>query len=485
MIPSNMARRGIVSLFLLLVFFFSGEKALAHNVRQNECDFPLSWGEYRTKHFAIIYSPDNIGLAQSIVSIYAEDLDKEYEQFSSAFGISLQTPISIRLYPNTDYFYCLNALSPVLGEKATHSHIGFREISLIANNIQADYNAWKEKALNGFRHELVGLFGEKVSNGNAPIGLLIGLGGYAEDPAEVFEERYRNAGSITEPNLMWQALWEGDNLPYGESELLQATSIVAYLIDVYGWNNFLDFLRDLVNSEGYRQSLLDTYGFRIQELQNHWVDYFKAYIIDRWRFNVFHNYHLEAIQELFSAGAYTDAVKGLQEAIPLIEIFGEEEELISANELLNQSQLGIKAGALVGDARQALLSGEYQECIDLSTQALGIYNQLGDQRRLGELELYVSVAEEILSLRGEVEEIRKDVPYPGEVKRLVDIGKRLGELGDQQGASAVEVALAVITASQRKFIELIFGIGVVIIILLLMRRIFRLKDPSPPETKLL
>jgi hypothetical protein len=480
-----MARRGIVFLFLLFTFFTPCEKAFAYDLRQNECDFILSWGEFRTEHFAIIYSSENIGLAQSIVSLFAKDLDKEYEQFSSAFGVSLQTPISIRLYPDANYFYCLNALSPLLGEKATHSHIGFREISLIAENIQADFDNWREKALNGFRHELVVLFGEQVSNGNTPVGLLAGLGGYAEDPVETFEERYRSAGNIVEPTLMWQALWEGDALPYGESEVLQATSIVAYLIDVYGWNSFLDFLRNIADSEGYRQALLDAYGFRIQELQNHWSDYFIVYITDRWRFNVFHNYHLEAIRELISAGAYADAVKGLQEAIPLIEIFGEEGNLDSAYELLALSQLGIQAGALVADARQALVSGEYQECIDLSSQALDIYNQLEDDRRLGELDLYISVAQEVLSLRSEVEEIKQDIPYPGEVKRLIDIGKRLSELGDQQGVSATEVVLAVITAGQRKFFEWLFGVGIVIVLFLLLRRIFHLKDPSPPETELL
>jgi hypothetical protein len=189
MIPSNMVLLTLLSLFLLFVLFFSGEKAPAYGVRQNEFDFLLSWGELTTKHFVSIYSSENIGLAQPVDNLFTEDLNKEYQLCSSAFGVSLQMPISIRHYPKMAYFFCLNALSPELGEKATHSHNCFREFSVIVNNIRADFNAWQVKALNDFRQELVALFGEKVSSGNAIDGLLMGLGGYTETPVAVFDER--------------------------------------------------------------------------------------------------------------------------------------------------------------------------------------------------------------------------------------------------------------------------------------------------------
>lgn len=485
MISLNMVRRGLILLLIFVIACLSGESTFAHKALQNECDHIFSWGEIRTDHFAIVYSPANIVLARSIASYFGDDLDKEYNQFSSAFGEHLETPISIRVYPDEYSYYCLNSLSPLLEEGATHAHIGYREISLIAENIQADYESWQSRAMNGFRHELVLLLGEQMSNGKAPAGLLAGLGGYAEDPAEVFEERHQNTEYIEEPILTLQTLWEDNLLPFDDTELLQATTTVAYLIDVYGWNRFLDFLGNFAVTDGYRQASQDTYGYRIQELQGHWNDYFKVYIAGRWRFNVFHNYHLEVFQELIKAGAYVDAVEGLQEAIPLIEIFGEEDDLVFANELIAISQMGIQAGVLVADARRSLVAGEYQQCIDLSTQALGIYKQLEDERRLGELRVYISIAQEILTLRNEVEEIKQNVTYPGEVQRLIEISERLSELGDQQGVSAAEIALTLITAGQRKFVELIFWGGAVVILILLLRRIYRLKDSSPPETELL
>jgi hypothetical protein len=485
MIPLNMVRRGLILIIIFFITCLHGKNTFAHEALQNDCDYLFSWGEIRTDHFAIVYSPANIVLAQSIASYFGDDLDVEYEQFSSAFGEPLETPISIRIYPDENSYFCLNTLSPLLKEGATHAHIGYREISLMANNIQADYETWQSKAMNGFRYELVLLFGEQLSNGIAPAGLLAGLGGYAEDPAEIFEERHQKAEFIAEASLRWQALWEDDVLPFDDSELLQATTTVAYLIDIYGWNRFIDFLGNIAVADGYRQAALDIYGLRIQELQRHWSDYFKVYISDRWRFNVFHNYHLEVFQELIEAGAYEDAVGGLQEAIPLIDIFGEEDDLVYANELLTISQMGVQAGVLVADARQSLIAGEYQQTIDLTTQASGIYKQLGDERRLGELEVYISIAQEVLSLRNDIEEIKPNVPYPGEVQRLIEISKRLSELGDQQGVSAAEIALTLITAGQRKFVELIFWGGALIILILLLRRIFRLKNSFPPETELL
>jgi hypothetical protein len=339
--------------------------------------------------------------------------------------------------------------------------------------------------MNGFRHELVALFGAHLSQGKIPDGLLKGIGGYGEDPADVFEDWYQMAGSITEPDLNWQSLWDGGDLLSDESALLQMTSIVAYLVDVYGWNSFVDFLRYLANTEGYHQALLDSYDLGIQPLQSHWRKYFTVYVSDRWHFNVFHNYELGVFEELIAAGAYSDAATGLQEAIPMIEIFGNEGDLVLAHELLASSKLGVQAGSLVGEARQAFIAGDYQHCIEVSNQALEIYHQLGDKRRKGEIEVYLAVAQEVLSLRNEVEEIGLDIPYPDQVKRLIEIGHRLSELGDGQGFTATEVALVIITSGQRKLINLLSALGGVLILFLLIRRVIAIRRPQPPEADLL
>jgi hypothetical protein len=483
MILKVMYSRKLVLLFL--VFSIPIGNSYARGFNQSECDRFYSWGEINTEYFAIVYSTANIGLAQSIVSFYGEILDEEYEQFSSAFSENLVTPISIRIYPQEQDYYCLNALAPILGGGATHSRIGSREISLIAENIHSDYGTWGSRALNDFRHELIVLFGVQLSQGKIPEGLLKGLGGYGENPAEVFEDWYQTSGNIFNPEFDWQILWDTEYAHSDKSRLLQTTSIVAYLIDVFGWNSFVDFLRNLASADGHRQALIENYAMGFQSLQSHWRDYFTVYVTDRWQFNVFHNYDLGVIMELMAAGAYVDAANSLEEAITVIEIFGEEENLSLARELLERSQKGIQAGAFVGEARQALIAGEYQRCVDISNQALGFYEQLGDNRRISEIEAYITVAQEVLDLRREVEQMKLDVPYPAQVERLIKIGHRLSELGDGQGVTETEISLATITGGQRKLTDFFFAGGGLMILVLLIRRFFVIKRAPPPEADLL
>lgn len=461
------------------------ETASASGRHQTDCNYSTTWREFQTESFAIVYPTQNAILAQSVLSSYGDSLDEEFINFSGAFGDGLVTPISIRLYPSSLEYYCLNALAPALGIGATHSHIGSREIALIADTITNNLSQWHSQALNGFRHELVVLFAEYISQGNAPPGLLHGIGGYAENPAETFEARFKAAGSINEPDINWQVLWDGNYLLSDESTHLQVTSTVAYLIDVYGWNTFVSFLQNLVISESYHQALINTYGLGIQDLQAHWREYFQVYVVGRWRANVFHSFDLTVFDEMITAGAYSDAVEGLQEAIPLIESFGEEAELLHAQDLLTRAQSGIEAGALTGQTRQKLLEGEYEKSVELSNQALSLYGQLGDDRRLAELETYLVLAQEVIELRGEIEAIMDNRTDLTITRRLYQIGQRLNELGDHHGVSLVNIALNDVSAAQRSLIEGIVAVGFVITLLLLWWRFRALWQTIPPEADLL
>ena len=490
MILYNMFFSRRVFLPLLVVMFytildFPVNPASATEVYQENCNYSMVWREINTTHFAILYSSKNFNLAQEIRGFYSSDLDEIYEDFSSAFGEDLVTPITIRIYPSENDYYCLNALVPSLRHGNTHSHIGAREISLIAENITPEIDAWHSQAMNGFRHELVVLFAEHISNGNAPQGLLDGLGGYAEDPNETFEDLYLASERIENPTLNWLSLWEGDERLSSDSAYLQTICTVAYLIDVYGWEYFVLFLRNLSESEGYRQILDKTYGLDILSLQEHWEDYFRVYLTGRWRTNVFHDFDLSVFEELIKAGAYSDAAEGLEDALPLIENFGDDEAYSFAQDLFAKSQLGIEAGAVASQARQAIVFGEFEKGIELSNQALDLYAQLGDNRKNEELENFLAISNEVLELRKEVASIEGDIINPIVPKRLANIGERLSELGDQQGFSLVNVALAAIISGQRLVLNCFSFIGILIVGFLLWRRVRSVKQSAPPESDLL
>ena len=140
---------------------------------------------------------------------------------------------------------------------------------------------------------------------------------------------------------------------------------------------------------------------------------------------------------------------------------------------------------MASQARQAIVFGEFEKGIELSNQALDLYAQLGDNRKNEELENFLAISNEVLELRKEVASIEGDIINPIVPKRLANIGERLSELGDQQGFSLVNVALAAIISGQRLVLNCFSFIGILIVGFLLWRRVRSVKQSAPPESDLL
>ncbi len=420
----------------------------------------------------ILYTASHVSLADQIQQNYIGTLESELASYQQAFESDLFLPITIRIYPSELEYYCLNPQAPAIGPEDLHSHIGDREIALIASVINRLPSTWESRAVNALRHEIAVLFGEQLSDGDAPVGLLQGLGGYFEDPAETFPARYQAAGEPIRPDRGWQRLWEEDVSVTDSLAFLQQTSIVAFLIDIYGWDQFTAFLRRIPEVQGYRQAGQDVYGENLQDLYAYWQRYFPTYVESRWQANVVHNYDLSQFEQLIDAGAYADAQAGLQRAIPLVDLFGEDAKRQQARLLLQQAEMGIEAGQLALESRQAILEGDYQAGRVKADQALALYAQLGDTRRVQEVELYRQINTEVLELRAELDRLRGGVAPldPIKTERLVEIGRRLAELGDMEGSEEVQAALLLLGAGQRALVEWVTVIGLLICVFIIWRR---------------
>jgi len=454
---------------------------------QTTCAGTLHWQNQTVGSFVVVYTRDNLDVAKEFISDFGEPLEAEFQNYAALFGISLETPITIRIYPTLDDYECLNALAPLLREEDTHSHIGGREVALIGEAIKANLSNWTSTARNAMRHEIAVLFAEKITESHAPPGLLQGIGGYFENPAETFERRFNTAGNIQSPTRSIQRLLEEDVPASDALILLQQTSIAAYLIDTYGWVRFLEFLTAVGESVGYRQSFETVYALNIQEVQVEWENYFMPYTSGRWQVNIVHSYDLDRFDLLLAAGAYQDAANELMAAQPILGLFGTGEELARLEEKLRIANQGVLAGNLTLEARQAILEGDYTNCIEKAEQAISIYNQLGDGRRINELEIYRDTAFEILTLRAEMESLKGfDTPLdPQKTQRMLQIGQRLSELGDEQGVKEVQKTMILLSTGQRYFVEWITVIGLLVCVFLIYRRIRGLLRKKPPEVNLL
>ncbi len=465
--------------------------ARAGEKTQTDCNPPTIWSEVRLDSFAVLYPPESAAFAQALLANFAsyeQELEAAYRGFTQVFRVALTTPVTIRLYPRAQDYYCLNTLAPPLGNATTHSHIGTREIALIYENIPEAWNSGSQiETLNAFRYELATLFAEQLTGGLAPPGLLVGIGGYAENPNDVFAARYAATGLGNEPTRTWQALWDDQYLVESPADIFQATSIVAYLVDVYGWDDFAMFLARLSETEGYRQALSDVYGVGVQDLQKQWRDYFKVYVAGRWRVNVFHSFDLDVFEELIAGGAYADAADGLNEAIPVLTAFNQFEDRNRAEALLLKANQGVQAGALAAQARQSILEGKYEDGALLAQQSLALYEALGDTRRVAEVTAYLEVAEKVTGLRQEVERLgdQGGLGNPIALPRLYDLGKELGILGDQEGVSLVQFLMGQISRAQRVLIFVITAGASLLVGVLLLLRLWRLRKKRPVEADLL
>jgi hypothetical protein len=454
------------------------------------------WQELTTNSFAIIFPSDYALLAQILLNNYGETLDAEYARFAATFDAQLSLPVTIRIYPQETDYLELNVLAPQLGPGAMHSHIGSREIALIGANIIANLPRWQIEGLNAFRYELAILFTRQVSEKKAPPGLLAAVGTYAQDPKEtlgILDQSSLLPSGMTLESLpltqKWETLWESEDTSLDLLQLLQATSIVAYLVDAYGWPTLVQYLKNLPTASAYASALESVYKSTFSHLQEQWQAYFPIFTGDRWQFDVLYNYDLSRYAQLVQAGGYSAAVAGLNEAVQLLEkLNNQPAALEQAGKLLAQAKLGQSAAALALQSRQAFLGGDYAQSIEQADQAEQAYHQLGDTRRLDELAVYRSRAAEILSLRNQAEKLSKGLSpldaEAGSIIQLADVGARLGSLGDGEGERLVESTLLSLAAVRKHLQSMLSAVGVILAALLLVWRILLVHRKEPVEARL-
>lgn len=454
---------------------------------QSECRGDFVWREKESASFVIVYTASNVSMAEEIHQNYIQVIEQELPLYEEAFGSILMKPVTIRLYPTQQEYFCLNALAPLITGEDSHSHIGSREIALIANVINRSPMTWEEQAVNALRHELAILFGEKISGGNAPPGLLLGLGGYFENPEEVFPERYRAAGNPTQPDRGLQRLWEEDTSAANPLTMVQQTSTTAYLIEVFGWEKWVEFLNVIGELQGYRQALVEVFGVNIQDLQTFWVQFFPTYVESSWQYNVVHTYDLGQVEQLIAGGAYADAEQILEKLIPPFALFSNQEQLEKARVMQARASAGVHAGNRTIEARQAILSGEFSQGYSAALEAKDIYQQLEDSRRIAELDVYLEITGEILALREELQSLRgTGTPLdPTRSQRIVEIGRRLSALGDEEGTQQAQLALLLLGTGQRVFVGWVTVVGLIVCVFLIWRQLKAVRSRAGVQVRLL
>lgn len=430
------------------------------------------WQEKKTRHFAITHVSAQTGEGER----YAAFVDDVYDDLSKIFGLSIQTPVTLRLYPDDRSYIAVNPLAERIPGVIAHatSGRGRREIAIA---VERTRNMPSENIINNVRHELTHLVIAQMTADTLPVGFHEGVAQYLEKPIQREQEqivrRLRQA-QATNSLMSWSDLnapggaYSNPDVAYPES-----LSIVAFLVDRYGFGKLVEFLKASATSPGYRSALETAYGVSADQLEAQWRDYLPDYLDRRYAINALYAYDLSQARTLLGQGAYTSAKEELERAVYLLQNTNQPDRLAEAQAMLAQSERGIAAGSIVQEARKALEARNYSQVRELVSQARAEYRALNDTRRNEELHEYESRSLDALLALDQLKQAEglvRTYRYPEARAVVVEAARTLGELGDNAGITTGQALMTEMDQRQKQLSYGLLGLGGVFLLFNLRRR---------------
>jgi hypothetical protein len=367
-------------------------------------------------------------------------LDQAYAQLEKLYGTSLTLPINIRLYNDWPQFVSLNGSLSLPQGNPLHTRVGSREIALIGPLPPGLLGS--PAGLNMVRHEISGLFLDALAGGNLPPGLGLGLNTYVEFPGEQTEAAAARLRSVLPAGrdalLAWPDLLEANGV-YVDRELAtaQAQSMVAFLVDRYGFEALLNVVRGLGEGHSYRTAMAGIYGQTLEDLEAAWWDYLPGYVEGGWQHNAIYSFDLEPFEAALDAGAYGQTAEALDWVMPFLELTGQSGALAQAQVLREEARQGLAARQLTAELGQAIQAGNLEQALDLALQAQDAYAALGDTANASLAGAHADHLRQILSLREELTTVQQRADggaAPSQIENdLRALVPKFQALGDSEG----------------------------------------------------
>jgi hypothetical protein len=418
---------------LAFVVLILGQPASQVLAQGPEPPAPPVWLDRATGHYSLVYAEGS----EADADYYAAFADELYAWEARLFATDIEKPITLRLYPTLESYFQANPLAAQIAGVVAHANAGRREIAIALPRVAA---LGDEDRRNNVRHELAHLFLSALSDDQMPTGFHEGIAQYLEKPTSELEAGVQLLRQADQQGrlLDWSTLNERDRA-YSDPQVAypQSRSVVAFLVDRYGFARLLDFARAFRGAPGFRTALEQAYGVPADQLEAEWAAYLPEYLDGRWKINALYDYDLSRAEQLVTTGAYTPAEQELAAAIALLETTDQDEALARAQALLARARQGQAAHALADAARDALETGDYALAGDLVSQARDAFAALDDTARNAELAAYGARLQAVARARGRLANAEA---RSGGVLALsardaaLALAAELAALGDEAGA---------------------------------------------------
>lgn len=453
----------------------------------------IDWRELKTENFIIVYAESVSGLADARCACGVDEAEKYtgfiediYHDLTTVFGVELETPINLRLFPTEESYYEVNPLAEQLTGVIAHALNSRGEIAIAVPRTRGLAEA---ELINNIRHELAHFFASFLSDGKLKAGFQEGIAQYLEKPTDHtnYDPAILKQAFEEDRVLTWAELNQAEAV-YSDPQVAypQALSIVSFLVDRYGLSTLLEFLKVTATEPGYRSALAAAYGKSADDLEAEWLAYLPEYLDGRWKINAIYTYDLSRVRELVNKAAYTDAEAELAQIVGLLETTNQRETLAEAEALLARAHQGQAAAALADETRQALITGNYTLAREKGRQAVAAYEALGYRERLPEIQVYLHRAElgqGALDQLSQGEQLLTLLRFLEAEQKIREATILLQSL-DNPTASARGAALLLQSAGQQSLIAYtLLAVGLALLIANGVRRLFNQFSADPVEVE--
>jgi hypothetical protein len=406
---------------------------------------------------------------------YEDDLDLAFSFNKVLYGVEPPLPVYIRVYATRDDLFNLNLLVPPVPADGRSTHLGAREISLIAP--WAPGFLTSPAGLETVRFELNNVFLSVLAANNLSGGVELGVSQYVsrDEEAKAAAVQRLAAAQVAGTLYSWRALLDSPEV-FSDVEVgrPQAFSVIAYLADQYGFPSVIQLVKTLGQGEDIDDALTTVFGQPMDRLEQAWLAYLPSFVESRWRYNALYGFDLAPFEAALDAGAYAQVARGLAAAIPFLELSGQYEAAERARALIERAEAGSAAGNLVLQARAALEGGLYERTLELAAEARAAYAAIGDDGRLEEIGAYETRAQTVLDLRAQLDEAirRYEAGQTGAAEtQLLALVPQLDAVGDADNAARATTLINLIyqqrqsVSAERAAVAQKFGIAFLVVLL--------------------
>lgn len=470
---------GVTILFALLLTLSNGFFLAPAPTTYAQQDM---WRELQTDqgHFIVLYTTENLHIAQ----IYADFADDVYEEMATLFQHRTKTPITLRLYPTQESYYEVNPLASRMPGIVAHADFRHREVAVL---LPQTARQLPEEVVNNVRHELTHIIAADITGNRLNTGFQEGIAQYVERNSPEIENKIRALERAYTNNelLSWS---DFDNRETVYSNVMisypQSLSVISFLIEQYGFEQFRDFLTISAKSSGYRSALNRTYGISPTKLEEQWREWLPTYFAGGYLSRTVAGYDLSTSRSLVAAGRYDEANQALTQALEWMHAHPEGDEMTSApdaemlaeaEELLWRSREGLDAQQHALDARAALEAGDYISALDHIDAARARYAGINDMRQQEVLTLYAERAHRGMQAQEQLNRAQQhydSLSFLESRDAAAQAAAAFAAIGDQAGFARAQALHESLDGSRRLLGFVLIGAGVLGVVLSTISRLF-------------